>query len=254
MRLSSTDDIIAEAKRLDKSRMYLNDLLEKKYGISSHISQTSMWDIWRELRDIMEPKIYCSLHNKEVRTDFCIGCSEQCQKMITEYKPKFIKHRPEGESSFAIKTEACDLRSMKMKDFGDMPIAQFVELDPNGTKQHEMGAKLDAHKVKAGVLGDFGRALMAVSEVGTFGIKKYARGSWQYVPDGVERYTDALYRHLLQETKESTDPDSGLPHEFHVAWNALARLELLLREREQLLKERKTNISLPTTDKTTPQS
>ena len=121
---------------------------------------------------------------------------------------------------------------------------QYVECDPNGTKQHEMGAKLDAHKAKSGVLGDFGRALMAVSEVGTFGIKKYARGSWQHVPDGVERYTDALWRHLLQENKESTDPDSGLPHEFHVAWNALARLELLLRKRE-------VNINLHTTDKAT---
>jgi len=51
----------------------------------------------------------------------------------------------------------------------------------------------------ASVLGDFGRALLAVAEVGTFGADKYTRGGWVSVPDGVDRYTDALYRHLLAE-------------------------------------------------------
>ena len=41
-------------------------------------------------------------------------------------------------------------------------------------------------------------------------------------------YTDALYRHLLAESPD--DPDTGLLHAAHAAWNALARLELLLKE------------------------
>jgi hypothetical protein len=78
----------------------------------------------------------------------------------------------------------------------------------------------------------FGKALTAVAEIGTFGARKYTRGGWQYVEGGRDRYTAALLRHLLKENYESTDPDSGLLHAAHAAWNALARLDLILREEE----------------------
>ena len=72
--------------------------------------------------------------------------------------------------------------------------------DPNGLNQHDAGAKLDAGKPRMGlVLGGFSRALLAVGEVGTFGAKKYSDNGWKHVPDGISRYTDALYRHLLEE-------------------------------------------------------
>jgi hypothetical protein len=94
---------------------------------------------------------------------------------------------------------------------------------------------LDYGKIRLGlVLGDFARALNAVGEVGTFGARKYSDGGWIEVPNGVERYTDALFRHLLHEhIGEHTDPDSGLLHAAHSAWNALARLDLILREAER---------------------
>jgi len=104
------------------------------------------------------------------------------------------------------------------------------ESDPNGVGQHEPGSKLDAGKIEAGLLIDFGRALLAVAEIGTFGANKYTRQGWEKVPDGQRRYTDAMMRHLLKEKIEANDPDSGLLHASHAAWNALARLELLLRE------------------------
>jgi hypothetical protein len=104
------------------------------------------------------------------------------------------------------------------------------EIDPLGKSAHEPGAKLDAGKVMGGLLGDFSLALMAVAEVGTFGAKKYSRGGWQSVPEGAQRYNDAMWRHLLKEQREDLDPDSGLMHKAHRAWNALAELELLLRE------------------------
>ena len=105
-----------------------------------------------------------------------------------------------------------------------------IESDPNGIGQHDPGAKLDRGKLLAGILQQWPRALTAVLEVATFGAQKYTRGGWQYVPNGVERYTDAMFRHLLKEPVEDTDPDSGLAHDAHVAWNALSRLELRLRE------------------------
>ncbi len=112
----------------------------------------------------------------------------------------------------------------------DPLVIHDIEQDPNGINQHAPGAKLDAGKPMAGVLGDFGLALMAVAEVGTFGANKYTRGGWQSVPNGIERYTDAAWRHLLKEPLEPLDDDSGLSHAAHMAWNALARLELQLRE------------------------
>ncbi len=109
------------------------------------------------------------------------------------------------------------------------------ESDPTGRAAHEPGAKMDQGKNRLGlVLGDFSHALKAVGEIGTFGANKYSAHGWTKVPGGAERYTDALYRHLLDEAcGESIDTDSGLNHAAHTAWNALARLELKLRENER---------------------
>lgn len=90
------------------------------------------------------------------------------------------------------------------------------------------GMKFDDGKVLAGVLFEFRMALFAVAEIGTFGAKKYKRGSWVDVPNARVRYYDALWRHLLEE---GNDLESGLLHKAHLAWNALADLELTLRER-----------------------
>lgn len=106
------------------------------------------------------------------------------------------------------------------------------EKDPNGKSAHEPGAKLDAGKVCAfrGSIDYFPRAIEQVAAVSTFGASKYAWKGWQSVPEGIERYSDAMVRHLFSEGKgEITDPDSGLLHAAHAAWNALARLELMLR-------------------------
>lgn len=112
--------------------------------------------------------------------------------------------------------------------------AVYPEVDPLGKDQHEKGAKLDAGKIRAGlVLGDFSRALRAVSEIGTFGANKYTEHGWLSVPNGFERYSDAMLRHWLDECSgEAYAADSGLLHAAHLAWNALARLELLLRTKE----------------------
>lgn len=73
--------------------------------------------------------------------------------------------------------------------------------------------------------------MKAVAEVGTVGAAKYTPNGWVQVPDGQERYTDALLRHLLDELAGDTrDAGTGLQHAAHTAWNALARLELMLRE------------------------
>lgn len=103
------------------------------------------------------------------------------------------------------------------------------------SRQTPPGAKLDAGKVRIGlVLHGFARALSAVSEVGTYGAKKYTPDGWIEVPNGQARYTDAMYRHLMREAAgEHEDPETGIAHAAHAAWNALARLDLMIREQAE---------------------
>jgi hypothetical protein len=104
-----------------------------------------------------------------------------------------------------------------------------LEKDPYGVDQHAPGAKLDGGKILAGTLSDFSLALTEVAKVFTYGAKKYSRGGWQHAPDGETRYYDAMWRHILKEPSSTFDEESGLLHAAQVAWNALARLELMLR-------------------------
>lgn len=108
------------------------------------------------------------------------------------------------------------------------------KVDPNNIDQHAPGAKLDHGKPRHGlVLGAFSNALTEVAKVGTFGANKYTDNGWLSVPNGLERYTDALLRHHFAEAAgERNDPESELSHAAHRAWNALAVLELALRKKE----------------------
>ncbi len=82
------------------------------------------------------------------------------------------------------------------------------------------------------ILHSMPRALLAIGEVANHGAVKYSPDGWLRVPNGLERYTDALMRHVVGEGIEDADSDSGLLHAAHAAWNALARLELILRVKE----------------------
>lgn len=107
-----------------------------------------------------------------------------------------------------------------------------MESTPDGISQHEAGAKLDKGKERLDlVLGAFANALTEVGAVGTFGANKYTDNGWQEVENGSGRYADALLRHYFKHKKgEKIDPDSGLSHLGHLAWNALAILEFYLKE------------------------
>lgn len=106
----------------------------------------------------------------------------------------------------------------------------MTERDPNGKSQHEKGSKLDHGKPRVGlVMGGFQAALMEVAKVGTFGANKYTDNGWMSVPNGQDRYTDAMMRHWLYECGgQDIDPESDLLHAAHLAWNALARLQLMI--------------------------
>lgn len=66
----------------------------------------------------------------------------------------------------------------------------------------------------------------AVTAVREYGCSKYHdRENWRKVEVG--RYRDALYRHWLAYLKgEEYDPESGLPHLWHLACNAAFLIEM----------------------------
>lgn len=107
----------------------------------------------------------------------------------------------------------------------------LLESDPTGRGPHDMGAKLDAGKVRPWLcIAGFSQALAAVSDVTTKGAAKYAPNSWAQVPDGEARYMEAFARHMLALARgEQIDGDTGCLHKAQMVWNLLASLELELR-------------------------
>ena len=68
--------------------------------------------------------------------------------------------------------------------------------------------------------------VMAVAQVREYGCQKYGETeSWRLVE--ADRYRNALYRHLLAYLDgEQYDPESMLPHMWHIACNAAFLIEL----------------------------
>lgn len=91
------------------------------------------------------------------------------------------------------------------------------------------GVKYDQGKRQDRLLfGGLPHSLGMVSDVLTFGAEKYTPNGWQSVQGGLERYTDALYRHLLSyHAGEENDCESGLPHIAHAITNLMFITEIL---------------------------
>jgi len=100
-----------------------------------------------------------------------------------------------------------------------------------GFPMPKAGVKFDAAKIDPTfVLEYFPRALLAISAVAEYGARKYTRGGWKTVDNGIMRYGAAKVRHQLLQYMEGPydDGDSGLAHKAQEAWNVLAELEKAL--------------------------
>jgi hypothetical protein len=119
---------------------------------------------------------------------------------------------------------------------------EVIEKDQS---EGQEGAKADTGKVDLTyVMEYFPNAIEYIARVCEFGDVKYtkitgksARGSWLQVPDGLRRYTAALFRHLFcvfKGIEYDYEPEEyGLPpvlHRAQSAWNNLAILERWARE------------------------
>jgi hypothetical protein len=109
-----------------------------------------------------------------------------------------------------------------------------MDKEENVTTSNVPGAvKYDSGKptlIKGG-LTYFPNAIALVSAISHFGASKYAWEGWRHVPNGFDRYTEGLGRHLVLEgSADPMDAESRLPHIGHTTWNSLARCELWLIE------------------------
>lgn len=70
---------------------------------------------------------------------------------------------------------------------------------------------------------------LPLADVVGYGARKYAARNWRLVPDGAQRYAEAVYRHSYAWVfeNEEKDKESGYPHWTHILWNCLALLYFL---------------------------
>lgn len=120
-----------------------------------------------------------------------------------------------------------------------MNVTDYAEQDTiattNTIKQlHLPGMKYDEGKPNLSlVFGGFNKALLDVGYIGTFGARKYTPNGWKDVENLYERYSSALLRHMFAamspRVKDIYDNETGRLHLAHVAWNALALTEHMLK-------------------------
>lgn len=101
---------------------------------------------------------------------------------------------------------------------------EVIEDEPDAP-QADQSAKTDAGKIRPTLVPP--ALIEAVAAVRGYGCSKYGDpDNWRRVEP--QRYRDALYRHWLAYLKnpEACDPESGLPHLWHLACNAAFLIEI----------------------------
>lgn len=100
-------------------------------------------------------------------------------------------------------------------------------------KVKQEGIKYDSAKPRIfEMIEDFKEPLIEVAKVWSFGADKYGKHNWAYVDNAIDRYSNALVRHLLEGNTK--DEESELLHASHVAWNALARLYFIIQKNKEV--------------------
>lgn len=110
---------------------------------------------------------------------------------------------------------------------------EFLKHSPFLKDSTKKGVKHNSKKPKMSLLfKQFPKALEAIVKCSEYGNEKYKETDHDFmnfkrVEGGSQTYADASLRHRLIK---GNDEESGLPHAYHIAWNALAELELYIEE------------------------
>ena len=151
-----------------------------------------------------------------------------------------------GDDTFATEEDAINhFKLIQYSLSDDVVFNRIIELNDRECKKELIydltddgkGKKYDNGKSMAGTLCRvFPRALLGIGQCIEFGTRKYPKpDNWCLVEDGLNRYTDSLMRHLLKMfAGQEIDPETNLPHIFHVCWNALAIAEFYIKDHAEL--------------------
>ena len=143
----------------------------------------------------------------------------------------FPKLRSEGENEGINKRSKIELGIFKpifKDDYTYDETKKAISKSQKGVKTNNLKPQMSL------LFRQFPKALEAVVMCSQYGHEKYKETDEDYlnytrVDGGSKTYADAGLRHRLEQ---GNDLESGLPHQFHVAWNALAELELWIKENE----------------------
>lgn len=114
------------------------------------------------------------------------------------------------------------------KTYGSCYNGSAYERAPDSTTE----AKHDTGKSRVDLVSP--DLILAVGHIRRYGVEKYGDpDNWKQVDK--ERYIAALLRHLCEVMRDfkSIDPESGLPHLWHVDCNANFLTEILAMEMEK---------------------
>ena len=112
------------------------------------------------------------------------------------------------------------------------------EAAPSRTEK-ALAEKAAKAPIAGGVLQLFPRAMYHLALTSKAGADKYGTTvntiKFLDTPGAYELHTDAMIRHVVDEKLEgpASHKDGGLLHPVMVAWNALARLEVFLKNAEE---------------------
>lgn len=206
-------------EEVDVTKFQTSEAGTEKYRVCSN------GDVWVYDRETHTSTIYSGCGQEQTFQ----GTIEEAIKQLQDSRDKAIEeHALEMECTvddlydYAHGVVGCPT--------GDVPVDVYERDEP------QLGAKFDSDKPMLSILTKgCPRALMAVGQALTYGAEKYGESpdklNFLEVPNGFNRYSDAMMRHHLQESLEDLD-ESGLEHITLTAVNALFRLELYLRAKE----------------------
>lgn len=150
--------------------------------------------------------------------------AHKCPCMCADCPPVLIRNRLDC----AMWTYSHPLTAARLMGYevieGDAPTPECDSQDV-AFDRADQSAKTDAGKIRPTLVPP--ALIEAVAAVREYGCSKYhAPDNWRRVEP--QRYRDALYRHWLAYLKnpEACDPESGLPHLWHLACNAAFLIEM----------------------------
>lgn len=151
-------------------------------------------------------------------------------EVFTERSWKFCgkyRAKPSNECPVSIYRNGANQTCVEFIDGAPYAAARIMgyEAIEDSPPQADQSAKADAGKIMPTLVPP--ALIEAVAAVRGYGCSKYGDpDNWRRVAP--QRYRDALYRHWLAYLKnpEACDPESGLPHLWHLACNAAFLIEM----------------------------